>query len=135
LTSSFSISVHILTLLAKAKGEALSSEYMAGSVNINPVLIRKEIINLRDHGIIATREGKNGGSVLNRDAKDIFLSEVYDAVSPSSVLGKSKNKANPKCPVGSQIDKHLQTIELEAEKAMLKHLSTLTLSKFASKFN
>ncbi len=46
----FQISVHILTLLAKAEGEALSSELIAGSININPVLVRKEISVLRKAG-------------------------------------------------------------------------------------
>ena len=42
----FAISVHILTLLASEPGEYCSSEYLSGSININPVLVRKELVNL-----------------------------------------------------------------------------------------
>ncbi|WP_448698015.1 Rrf2 family transcriptional regulator [Mucilaginibacter sp. AW1-3] len=134
--SSFSISVHILTLLAEAKGELLSSDYMAGSININPVLVRKELINLREHGLIATREGKNGGTYLNKAAADIYLSDVYEAVKrSSSLLGQSKNTPNPACPVGRQIGNHLNNLYIDAEKALIDQLRTVTLEKFVQKFN
>jgi len=134
--SSFSISVHILTLLAGAKGEMLSSEYMAGSININPVLVRKELINLRDHGLVATREGKNGGAYLNKPAAEIYLSDVYEAVKrSSSLLGQSKNAPNPACAIGRQITNHLNNLYSDAEKAMVDQLRTVTLEKFVQQFN
>jgi Iron-dependent Transcriptional regulator len=40
-SSRFSVAVHILTLLAHEQGRALTSEYIAGSVNTNPVVIRR----------------------------------------------------------------------------------------------
>jgi len=132
--SSFSISVHILTLLAGAKGELLSSDYMAGSININPVLVRKELINLREHGLVATKEGKNGGTYLNKAAADIYLSDVYEAVKRSSLLGQAKNSPNPNCPVGRQINTHLNNLYSDAEKALVDQLRTVSLEKFANKF-
>lgn len=60
MTGRFAISMHILTLLAKANGEWLPSDLLAGSININPVLVRKELINLRNKGLVVSREGKYG---------------------------------------------------------------------------
>ena len=54
----FSISLHILTLLDAVKGVVVSSDYLAGSININPVLVRKEIVNLRKFGFVRVRKGK-----------------------------------------------------------------------------
>jgi len=130
--SSFSISVHILTLLAEAKGGLLSSDYMAGSININPVLVRKELINLRERGLVASKEGKNGGTYLNKPAADIYLSDVYEAVKRSSLLGQSKNAPNPACPVGRQISTHLNNLYSDAEKALIDQLRTVTLEKFVA---
>lgn len=130
----FAISTHILTLLASAKGEVLSSEFIAGSVNINPVLIRKEIINLRKYGLVASKEGKNGGSYLNKPAKDIRMSDVYEAVRQASVLGQTKNRPNPKCPVGRQINDHLEDLYQKADQAILRDLDTITLEEFCGKF-
>ena len=131
----FSISMHILTLLEKSPNEVLSSDYLAGSININPVLVRKEIINLRKHGLVSSKEGKSGGSYLARPAKEILLSDVYEAVRQNSILGQNKNKPNPKCIVGKQIDEHLNNLSNEVEYAMIKKLSKTTLADFSKKFN
>lgn len=133
--SRFAISVHILTLLAGAKGELLSSDYMAGSININPVLVRKELSNLQKHGLVASKEGKNGGAYLNKDAKDIRLSDVYEAVKQAPLLGKAKNEPNPACSIGRQIKTQLNTLYTDAEKAMISQLSTTTLHNFLNQFD
>ena len=115
----FSIALHILTLLARAEAEWLSSEFIAGSININPVLVRKELANLRNHQLVESREGKNGGSCLSRPAREICLSDVYLAVHQQELLAKSKNKPNPHCQVGKQINTHLTRLYNNAEKALL----------------
>jgi len=132
--SRFPVSLHILTLLEDARGGVVSSEYLAGSININPVLVRKEIINLRKHGFVGSKEGKNGGSFLAKSAEDINLGEVYQAVRNASILGQSKNEPNPKCPVGRQINQHLNQLYSEAENALMENLSKQTLADFALKF-
>ncbi|HWV65159.1 Rrf2 family transcriptional regulator [Chitinophaga sp.] len=130
----FPISLHILTLLASAEGELLSSDYIAGSININPVLVRKEISNLRNHGLIESKEGKNGGATLSKPAEKIRLSEVYHAVQQASLLGNSKNKPNPDCPVGKQINQHLDQLYQEIEGALLHKLEKMSLADFLRQF-
>lgn len=131
----FAISLHILTLLEKSGGELLSSEYIAGSININPVLVRKELSNLRNHGFVQSKEGKNGGSYLAKSAGDISLGDVYIAVRQNNLLGTSKNSPNPQCPVGKQINMHLDELYEGAERALLKELSGKTLAAFSAKFD
>jgi Rrf2 family protein len=133
-SSRFSISIHILTLLARAGDELLSSDHIAGSVNINPVLVRKEISNLRNNGLIISREGKNGGSILAKPAEKILLSDVYRAVRQSPLLGQNKNRPNPDCEVGRQINNHLDNLFLEAENAMISKLNQTTLADFSKQF-
>ena len=47
--SRFTIAVHILTLIAQNKGNEtkLTSDFMAGSVGVNPVIIRKTLSQLK----------------------------------------------------------------------------------------
>lgn len=130
----FAISIHILTLLDKANGELLSSEYLAGSININPVLVRKELSNLRQHGLVTSKEGKNGGAALAKPASQILLSAVYEAVRQSPFLGVAKNTPNPACPVGRQINGHLENLYEDAEKALLARLGQTTLADFSGQF-
>lgn len=132
--SRFPVSLHILTLLEDAQGKLVSSEYLAGSININPVLVRKEIMNLRRHGFVDSKEGKGGGSFLAKSATDINLGDVYKAVKNSNILGQNKNEPNPKCPIGKQINQHLNTLYSDAENALVENLSLQTLADFASRF-
>ena len=130
----FAISLHILTLLDKANGEVLSSDYIAGSININPVLVRKELSNLRNHGMVLSKEGKNGGSYLAKSAQNITLGEIYSSVRQNSLLGNLKNTPNPQCPVGKQINKHLDNLYVDTENALIRQLSAQTLADFSRKF-
>jgi Rrf2 family protein len=130
----FQIAIHILTLLDQAKGELLSSEYIAGSININPVLVRKEIRNLRNYGLITSKEGKTGGYALGLSAKKIFFSDVYKAVKHHPALGQAKNKPNPQCPVGRQINQHLNVLADEVDTSIINKLNTITLADFSQKF-
>lgn len=130
----FSTSLHILSLLAIFDEEVLTSDWLAGSININPVLVRKELVNLRNAGLVASKEGKNGGSYLAKPARRILLSDVYKAVRQEYLLGRTINTPNPDCRVGKQINKHLNTLYNEAEEVLLQKLGKKTLADFASQF-
>ena len=133
-TGRFAISLHLLTLLNKFPEDVLSSEYLAGSININAVLVRKELSNLKRHGLVDSREGKNGGAFLAKPARQILLSDVYEAVRETSFLGKSKNTPNPKCVVGKEINKHLDRLYDDVEEALIAKLGKTTLADFSKKF-
>ncbi|RZK51508.1 MAG: transcriptional regulator [Pedobacter sp.] len=130
----FAIALHILTLLDQANGELLSSEYLAGSININPVLVRKELSNLRNHGFVQSKEGKNGGSTLAISANEITLGAVYESVKQLSLLGHQKNTPNPKCPVGKDINKHLDNLYNDTEMVLINQLNQQTLADFSKQF-
>jgi Rrf2 family protein len=130
----FATSIHIMTLLAMQPGEWLASEYIANSININPVLVRKELGNLRKHGLVESREGKNGGSTLAKPAMNILLSDVYRAVQSAHLLGRF-NDPNPDCSIGKQINQNIKKLYQDAEEALLHKLSRQSLAEFCSLFN
>jgi Rrf2 family protein len=131
----FQIAVHILTLLSKQPDELLSSDYIAGSININPALVRKEISNLRKFGLIDSKEGKSGGYALGLPSQKILLSDVYKAVKVAPALGQAKNKPNPACAIGKQISQHLDALADEVDTSIVNKLNTITLADFSGKFN
>lgn len=130
----FQIAIHILTLLDHAEGEMLSSEFIAGSLNTNPALVRKEISNLRKHGLIDSKEGKGGGYTLGLSADKITLDTIYRTLKTGHLLGSSKNKPNPACPVGRQIGGEINKLYEDVDHEVLAKLSTITLSKFTEAF-
>ncbi len=129
----FATALHIMTLLRLKEGELLSSEFIAGSINVNPAVIRKEISNLRTHGLIESKEGKGGGYSLGKPASKIRLSDLYRSVNDSPLLGRS-NDPNPDCPIGQQINEHLKGLYSAADEAFLKHLGQITVEDFSKKF-
>ena len=131
----FAISVHILTLLCKSEGDLLSSDYIAGSININPVLVRKEIANLKKAGFIQSKEGKNGGCYLAQAASDIRFSELFKRVYEENVLSHAKNEPNPNCPVGRDINVYLSSLYAEAEQALVDKLGEMDLQTFSKQFS
>lgn len=131
----FPIALHILTLLSKTGEELMSSDRIAGSININPALARKEISNLRNLGLISSKEGKSGGYILAKTAKQITLADVYRAVKSQPVLGTAKNTPNPDCSVGKQINQKLDELYDDLDKTLSEKLGSITIEDFANQFD
>lgn len=131
----FATAIHIMTLLAKSPQEWLTSEWMAGSININPAVVRKEISVLREAGLITSRQGKEGGSQLSRNADSITISEIYSAVKNSEVLGKKNNNPNPVCSVGREINNHLNDLFVETDQLVVNFLGNKSLKEFTDQFD
>jgi Rrf2 family protein len=130
----FATAIHIMTLLAKSPQEWLTSEWIAGSININPAIVRKEISVLREDGLITSRQGKEGGSQLGKSAEQISISEIYRAVKNTEVLGKKNQNPNPACSVGKEINTHLNTLFEETDQLVTQFLGDKSLKEFSEQF-
>ncbi|PQA96725.1 transcriptional regulator [Chryseobacterium shigense] len=130
----FATAIHILTLLAKSPQEWLTSEWIAGSVNVNPVIVRKELSVLREAGLIISRQGKDGGTQLARNADEISISEIYKSVKNTDVLGKKNLNPNPACSVGKEVNVHLNTLFEETDKLVINFLGDKSLQEFSDQF-
>ena len=123
ISSRFTIAVHILTCIDYfAEEHIITSEFLAGSVGVNPVIIRQVILQLKAAGLVEVIRGKTG-ITLSRGLEDITLYDVYEAV--ESVKGKLfrfHENPNPKCPVGKNIhialDQSLDDIQSTLEDKM-----------------
>ncbi|PXY42505.1 transcriptional regulator [Flavobacterium cheongpyeongense] len=134
LSGKFAISIHILTLLTKFPNDFLSSEFIAGSINLNPVLVRKEIANLKAHHIVESKEGKNGGTKLSKSASDITLNEIFQMTFDTINLGYAKNHPHPDCPVGKKINENLSGLYTQLNKKVSVELKNITLEDFSNQF-
>lgn len=131
----FSIALHIMTLLSIYKDEWLTSAWIAASLNMNPVLVRKEIAILKENGLIDSKEGKNGGVRILKDAKNIKLSDIFNSVKgEDNVLSLLKNTPNPDCVVGKQINQNLKSLLNTIDKAVSDALEKQTLENFKNQF-
>jgi Rrf2 family protein len=123
----FTVALHILTLLASSPNQALTSAYIAGSVNTNPVVIRRLLGLLRRAGFVSSQGGAGGGWKLARAAEFITLASVRRAVNESSPFSLHSQPPNPACPVGRNIQGALLGIYGEAERALEDRLARTTV--------
>ncbi|MEC1259290.1 Rrf2 family transcriptional regulator [Bacillus swezeyi] len=119
-----SVAIHILSLIASNPRE--SSEMIAGSVNTNPVVIRRMISQLKKADILTSRPGVAGAS-LKRDPADISLLDIYRAVQQQEELFAIHEKPNLNCPVGKQIQSTLDQTFLSVQQAMERELASKSL--------
>ena len=129
-SSRFTIALHILTALDTFQGRLpLTSEFLAGSVQVNPVIIRGILPKLKAAGLIRISRGRNDMS-LNKAPAEITLFDVYKAIEPlenDSLFAFHKNP-NPKCPVGRNIHNILDGHLTEVQNAMEEKLKSITLA-------
>jgi len=136
-SSKFVVATHILAGLAvvyeKKTAEVVSSENIAWSVNTNPVVIRRILGELKKAGLVVTLAGSQGGAKISRDPKDIYLSEIYDAVENGGIFQLHYKSPNPDCPIGSNIQNVMEEPLTKAENALREQLSQISLSQIAQK--
>lgn len=130
----FAITVHILTLMSRQPDAFLSSDYLAKCLNINAVLVRKEISNLKKHNIVESREGKFGGAKLARASELITMEDIFNTSFDCLSLGFSKNDPNENCPVGCKINQSLDGLYQDINSVICKELKGLTLAEFSRQF-
>lgn len=128
-SSRFAIAVHVLTLMAQAGDEPVKSDFVAESVNTNPVVIRRILCSLQRAQMVRSQTGAAGGSRLARAASEITLLEVYRAVEEGRLLSLHRKRPNPRCPVGMNIEGVLDRLLSEAEAAFEGVLSGITVDE------
>jgi Rrf2 family protein len=125
----FAVAIHILLLLAcnRAQGKA-TSEFLARSVNTNPVVVRRITGQLARAGLIRVRRGP-GGAELARAPADISLGDVWRAMQAGATRPLLPLHAAPdqRCLVGREIHSLLGAAFREAEQSMEQGLRRTTL--------
>ena len=128
ISSRFTIAVHILTCIDYfAEEYTITSEFLADSVGVNPVIIRQVILQLKAAGLVEVVRGKTG-ITLSRRLEDITLYDVYEAV--ESVKGKLfrfHENPNPKCPVGKNIHSALDGKLDEIQDTLESKMKSITI--------
>ena len=130
ISSRFTIAVHILICIETFKEDyKITSDFLASSVNVNPVVIRRLLQQLKKAGIINVKRG-SGGAYIEKPLDKITLLDVYNAVEciDNGNLFHFHENPNPACPVGKNIHGVLDGHLAAAQAAMENELKKVTLS-------
>src|SRR4051812_19200918 len=124
----------MMTIFALKPAEPLTSEFIACSVNTNPVVIRRLLGSLRDAGIVDSRTGVGGGWSLLVDPERLTLLDILRAVEPQDDLfALPRSEPNPECPCGQHIHGVLTEVYDKVQDGMSRQLAGITIACIAGK--
>lgn len=129
ISSRFTIALHIFTCVDVFKNDyKVTSDFLAGSIGTNPVIIRKILTQLKKAGLIEVARG-TGGIELTKELSEITFYDVYDAIEPvdGGNLFRFHEAPNPKCPVGRNIHALLDDKLKDIQNAMEEKMRQYTL--------
>ena len=124
----FAMAIHVLAVLAYKEGDRVTSALLAGSVNTNPVIIRRLLLALQRAKLVETCKGAGSGSRLSRSPRRINLAEVYRAVENAEPFASPSRKPNAACPVGRCIRETLDRVFTSAQSALERDLEKTSLA-------
>jgi Rrf2 family protein len=125
--------LHVLLHMAEQK-TPLTSEALAKAMDTNPVVIRRMMSGLRDHGLVRSAKGHGGGWTLERDLATISLRDVYDALGQPSLFALGNRAESPKCLVEQAVNAALDQAFADAAALLLSRLGNVTLATLNADF-
>ena len=128
----FSIAVHVLAAIANYE-TTFTSEVLAGSVNANPVFVKRILVKLSKAKLVKTTVGKSGGYDLARSPKSISLLDIYSAVNPPNAFAIHTYAKSKGCMVSCNIKEVMSEVLVGTQKAVESDLRRTTLADVVSK--
>ena len=136
ISSRFTIALHVFACLDEFQGQfKLTSDLLAGSVNVNPVVIRKILGQLKSAGLVNGARGAGGASIAKPLSEITFL-DVYNAVEcvEDGQLFHFHERPNEACPIGRNIHTILDEKLQRIQNAMERELASITLEEVKNDF-
>ena len=131
ISSRFTLAAHILLCIDTFGGEyKVTSDFLAGSTNVNPVVVRKILGQLKNAGIVEVARG-TGGAAIAKPLDEITFLDIYNAVEcvDRGELFHFHENPNPACPVGRNIHAVLDGKLERVQRAMENELRSITLGE------
>lgn len=130
ISSRFTIAIHMLVCMETFQENCkITSGFLASSIQVNPVVIRKIFSQLEDAGLIEVKRGP-GGAAVGKPPEEITFLDIYRAVEcvEENALFHFHERPNPDCPVGKNIHNLLDDRLLQVQAAMEQKLQSITLA-------
>ena len=130
ISSRFTLAIHIFACIDTFGSEyKVTSDFLAGSTNVNPVIIRKILGQLKGAGLIEVARG-TGGTTVTKPLDEITFLDIYHAVEcvENGELFHFHENPSTNCPVGRNIHHILDDKLLRVQNAMERELAAITLA-------
>lgn len=128
----FTVAAHIMAGLGYYYGKEISSATLAESVNADPTFVRKSLSKLSKAGLVVTKRGKRGASILSRSPQQITLLDIYRASAAPPAFAIHSYPVEKRCPVSCHLKECMSGLLSEAQNSFEKSLAKITLAHLIS---
>ncbi len=124
----FAVAAHIMAALGYRHGQDVSSAILADSVNADPTFVRKSLSKLSKAGLVLTKRGKSGASVLARSPRQITLLDIYRASAAPRAFAIHSYPIEKRCPVSCHLKECMSGLLSQAQNSFERSLEEITLA-------
>ena len=124
----FTVAVHIMAALGYFHGEEISSATLADSVNADPTFVRKSLSKLSKAGLVVTKRGKSGASILARPPRQITLLDIYRASAAPPAFAIHSYPVDKRCPVSCHLKECMAGVLSQGQYSFERSLAKITLA-------
>ena len=124
----FTVAAHIMAALGYKHGEEFSSATLAESVNADRTFVRKSLSKLSKAGLVVTKRGKSGASMLARSPRQITLLDIYRASEAPAAFTIHSYPVEKRCPVSCQLKECMMGLLTKAQLSFERSLAKTTLA-------
>lgn len=130
ITSRFTIAVQVFVCISEFEEQfKITSEFLASSVNSNPVVIRRILQQLKAAGLVEVKRGSGGASIA-KQPEEITLLDIFNAVEclDEGQLFHFHENPSAQCPVGRNIHNALDNRLKNIQAVMEEQLRSMTIA-------
>lgn len=125
--------LHVLIHMAEHDAP-LTSETIGKMLSTNPVVVRRMMSGLREHGYVQSEKGHGGGWVLTRKLSDLTLLDVYQALGEPPIFALGLADSEPECLVEQAVNAGLEGALVESRRLLLERFATISIDQLARDF-
>src|SRR5712675_2837595 len=124
----FTVAAHIMAALGYYHGKEISSGTLAESVNADPTFVRKSLSKLSKAGLVVTKRGKSGASMLSRSPRQITLLDIYRASAAPPAFAIHSYPIHKRCPVSCHVKECMSGLLSQAQNSFERSLAKITVA-------
>ena len=124
----FTVAAHIMAALGYRHGVEISSAILAESVNADPTFVRKSLSKLSKAGLVVTKRGKSGASMLSRSPRQMTLLDIYRASAAPPAFAIHSYPVEKRCPVSGHLKECMSGLLSQTQNSFERSLAKITLA-------
>src|SRR5260370_36522372 len=117
-----------MAALGYKHGEEISSAILAVSVNADPTFVRKSLSKLSKAGLVVTKRGKGGASMLSHSPRQITLLDIYRASAAPPAVAIHSYPVKKRRPVSWHLKECMSELLSHPQNRFDTSLAKITLA-------